>query len=160
MTSQLSQRLNWPSVGEYAREYFQNRSHSYDIQDLIAIASGQVQHEKEISNSSIPGFICDTNILTIVIWAEIKFGYVPHILHQLLEEDKTHLYLLSKPDFKYALDPLREDIGIQSMLFDYYLNRLLAYGYNFTILAGTTLQRKSTALKAIENTLMELNRIE
>jgi len=158
MSLRLSERLSWPRVGEHARDYFKNRSYHYEMDDLLKIAQTQAQAENELLIRGHRGVICDTNILTTIVWAEVKFGRTPAPLKDFMITDQTDLYLLCKPDFQFTLDPLREDIRLQSTLFDYYLHHLLAHGYNFTILAGTIQQRESIALKAIEDTEIELNR--
>ena len=152
MATILAKHLDWPVVAEYARVYFSNRSQEYNSDDLMAIAQGQFDLEEEALLKKGRGLICDTDLLTIMIWYEIKFGGT------IMEEEMdrladTSLYFLCKPDFSYALDPMREDIGIQDMLFDVYLNRLISLRLPFVILQGDIHKRKERALNAIEQLL-------
>ena len=66
-------------VEEYAREYLLNLDNptKYSIEDLIKIA--KVQYDKSIHtiDSRNKICICDTEILTVKIWAEDKFNNCP-----------------------------------------------------------------------------------
>jgi nicotinamide riboside kinase len=152
MATILAKQLDWPLVAEFARDYFSNKPQEYNSQDLVAIARGQIEMESNALTTAKAGLICDTDVLTVMIWHEVKFGgLLPVDWEDRLHE--TSLYFLCKPDFSYALDPLREDIGIQDMLFDLYLNRLLYLNLPFVILEGDIEKRKVRAWNAIEQLL-------
>lgn len=55
-----------------------------------------------------PLLIVDSGMLSIKLWAEIKFGTVLPEVEKALENDNTDLYLLCRPLWRWADDPLRE----------------------------------------------------
>jgi nicotinamide riboside kinase len=95
LARQLAEHFDVPLVEEYVREYFEKKQTSrrkigtgnqYKEADLKEIAMGQIAAEKKAESALFkqlkhkkrankpPFFICDTDVLTIKIWSEEKYG--------------------------------------------------------------------------------------
>ena len=146
----LHQQLNWPLVSEVSRSYLENLNRDYNMDDVLEIARLQVIEEKKALESNPPGIICDTNVLNIIVWLEIKFGRVPDQVWQEYELEIVDLYALCTPDFRYEWDPLREDPGRRDMIFDYHLRQLLVDDQSFVIIAGSPKSRLEYVLKHLD----------
>lgn len=82
LAENLAQHYQVPYVPEYAREYLNNLDRPYLQSDLRHIAIGQLELEKKyIANDLI---ICDTSMLVIKVWSQIKYNSVHPWLTMLL----------------------------------------------------------------------------
>jgi nicotinamide riboside kinase len=87
LARQLAKHFGVPLVVEYVREYFEKKqTPQYKEADLKEIAMGQIAAEKKAERALLkqlmrknrakkpPFFICDTDVLTMKIWSEEKYG--------------------------------------------------------------------------------------
>ena len=93
LSKALAKHYNTQWVPEFARDYLQEKWDKYQkkctLQDLIAIAHGQLAAEYEASKKANGFLFCDTNILVTKVWSETHFdGYCAPELNSLLES--TH----------------------------------------------------------------------
>ena len=101
----ISTEYQLPLVEEYAREYLTIHGSVYTFEDIRNIAVKQKELERQAHQEN-PLIICDTDIITLEIWALEKFGTSIGNVDELA--DKKH-YLLCYPDIPWAPDPLREN---------------------------------------------------
>jgi len=126
----ISKEFRIPLVEEYAREYLNRNGTKYSLEDIHKMASVQIKNEAKVhSNSSL--IVCDTDIVTLEIWALEKFGTSLGITDKLV--DKKH-YLLCYPDIPWEPDPLRENPEDRLRLFERYEQYLKDLNASFTIL--------------------------
>lgn len=122
-------------VREVAREYLEQRDNTYDYEDLVEIA--KLQHEEELNISVSNNNTCaDTDLLTIIIWSEEKFGKVDPIIPALWKANIPDLYFLCTPDIPWTYDPQRENPYDRDRLFDIHKNILLEHNLPFYLVAG------------------------
>lgn len=130
----LAKKLNTiygiPLVLEFARLYLEQNGSNYDFSDLEKIAYCQNIQEKE-KHDSFPLIICDTDFITIDIWANEKFG--KGLTTKLPFPTKKH-YLLCKPDIPWKPDPLRENPNDRERLFVKYEEYLKQEGLSYEVL--------------------------
>jgi nicotinamide riboside kinase len=148
LAAHISEYLNWPLVTEAAREYLSGVD-DYHFEDLKHIAALQLLKEEMALLKGVSGIICDTDILTIDIWAWLKFGEQNLLVSN--EEYPVSLYILCKPDFPVIFDAMREDAKRRKMLFDLYLLILLRRKESFIIVEGKREERVENTLKAIHS---------
>jgi len=55
-----------------------------------------------------PLLIVDSGMLTMRMWARIKYGSTIPIVEEALKEDVTSMYVLCRPVLPWGPDPLRE----------------------------------------------------
>lgn len=149
----LAHHFNTSFTEEYARTYLEKRQGRYSRQDLLPIAMGQLQKEKNNSNSLA---IHDTDLLTIKIWSEYKYSFCDPWIKQQIEKQKeqNRLYLLCKADIPWQADPLREHPNNRTELFNIYLKELHKLDLNYHIIEGK--DRLQGALLKIHSFLKEL----
>jgi len=136
--------IEW--VREYARGYLENLGRPYQEKDLLVIAKGQWQAEQKLANLDTPFLICDTSLLVLKIWSEVKYGRChPWILAQLQQAPAT-LYFLCDIDVKWEYDPLREHPQQRAILFERYRQALDALKVPYIIIRGNKDQRKRQVL--------------
>jgi nicotinamide riboside kinase len=78
LSEYLADHFKTAYVPEYARGYLDKLNIPYEQSDLIKIAHGQIRMENEWLTESNRVQICDTNLITIKIWSEYKFGNCPN----------------------------------------------------------------------------------
>jgi len=141
----IAKATNRVYVAEYAREYIGNLDRKYTQEDLLAIAKRQYTLHQEAKVN--PRKICfDTDLLTIKIWSEYKYGTCdPWILDRLYSNSDS-LYILCKPDFPWEFDELRENPNDREEIYKLYESQLEALNLPYRIVSGT-LEERVEALK-------------
>ena len=139
----LSKHFNIPFNEEFSREYLNNQKGKYTKSDLIEVAKGQLL--KEQINRDV--LICDTDLITIKIWSEYKYGDCDNWIIEQIEKQKTEkrFYFLCKPDIPWETDPLRENPEERGEIFEIYKKELDRLSHNYFILEGEDRLKKSLA---------------
>jgi NadR type nicotinamide-nucleotide adenylyltransferase len=148
LAEQLAAELNTLWVPEYARTYLENLERPYVEADLIDIARGQLQAEKQALPRSNDYLICDTNLLVVYIWSLFKYGRVAAELQALMNLESYDLHLLTDIDLPWTYDPQREnpDVEDRKRLFDMYEQELLKGGHPYKVISGSEAERLTQAL--------------
>lgn len=148
----LAQHFQTVWVPEYARRYIAELVRPYQEADLLQIAKGQLQHEDALSNRATNGLLfCDTDLLTIKIWSQDKFGRChPWILEQISLR-KYDYYLLCNPDVPWEYDEQREDPYRRAALHATYLNELKKNGTPWAEITGIGEERLKNAIKIVSS---------
>jgi nicotinamide riboside kinase len=134
LSKNLSQHLNSKLVNEFARYYLQKNNNKYNFESLLEIAQNQLKLENQKSQI----IICDTDLITIKIWSEYKFGKCDSwILDKINTQKKEQrIYLLCKPDINWEYDPQRENELDRDKLFNIYKKELISLEHKFWIIKG------------------------
>lgn len=131
LVERLREQHSLPIVEEFARKYLEQNGPKYDYSDLQKIGKCQIMQEED-KHKKFPLILCDTDIITIDIWAKEVFGK-PISLENNLAANK--LYLLCLPDIPWEPDPLRENRSDRDRLFDVYEEYLQSNGLDYQILS-------------------------
>ena len=139
---------------EYAREYLGTKGNSYQYDDLLIIAKGQLQLEEEyISRSLGKEFLfIDTNMYVMKVWSEFGFGKCHRfILDQIVDRQYDH-YLLCNTELPWSPDELREypDLQTRMILYNIYKDIMVNQETPWTEITGLEEQRVQTAVQAVE----------
>jgi len=124
IAKRLAMDFKAPLVPEYARTYLEKLNRSYRESDLWKIAQGQQAAEKLAADAHPHYLICDTDLWTILIWSEEKYGRVDPLISKILAKQKTNLYFLLQPTLPWIYDPQRENPLDRNRLFHIYRNKL------------------------------------
>lgn len=151
LASALASALHEPCVPEFARPYLEHLGHSYQVEDLRAIGAGQKAWENWYAGRSDTFLVLDTDWTVLHIWETFRFGSDRHWREGYGIAPSADLYLLCRPDFPWAPDPLRENPGEREQLFELYHQLLQGIGAAFVIVKNTPEERLETALAAIAN---------
>ncbi|HMC96451.1 MAG TPA: ATP-binding protein [Flavobacteriales bacterium] len=147
----LAHALHGSYVIEVAREYLDALGRPYEEKDLLAIAREQLEREEVIARDTDTGglLVCDTDLITIRIWSEEKYGRCdPWIIEQTVRRPYD-LWLLCSPDMPWEPDPLRENPDDRDRLFDVYERTLRALGKPYRVMIGDPATRLREATNAM-----------
>ena len=81
---------------------------------------------EEFGDEPRPLVIVDSGMMSLRMWARIKYGITIPVVEQALKEDMTSLYLLTRPVPEWEADPLREAPSLldRVWIYNHYLNEL------------------------------------
>ena len=127
----LSKHFNLPFSKEYARGYLDELDRDYIIDDLLTIAKGQLQSE-------ISSQLLDTDLITIKIWGDYKYGSCDKWIIDQIEKQKSEkrFYLLCSPDIAWHADKQRENPNNREEIFKIYKQELKNLGHDYFIVEG------------------------
>ncbi|MFZ8930296.1 MAG: ATPase [Gammaproteobacteria bacterium] len=145
----LAARLGRPCVPEAARSYLALRGGRYEEGDLLAIARRQWAWARWAEGPAV----LDTDLWTLFIWAEVRFGRVDPWLSTAAAAQGPRLYLLCEPDLPWDEDPLREHPApeARAALHGRYAAILAAQAWPWVSLRGTGPDRLAAAVAALED---------
>lgn len=126
-----------PWVPEYAREYLHDLARPYREDDLLRIAQEQWRRQQAALGEGSFLF-CDTGLLVLLVWSEVKYGRVAPWIVQTLREHPADLYLLCRPDLPWEPDPLRENPDDREDLFVLYQQKANQLELPYRIIAGAS----------------------
>ena len=138
LSQALSNHFKIPFLKEYAREYLQELGRDYSQEDLITIAKKQLEFEQDIQ-------LLDTDLITIKIWSNYKYGSCDKWILEQIETQKSEkrFYLLCSPDIPWQADKQRENPNNREELFEIYKQELDDLEYNYFIVKGEERIQKS-----------------
>ena len=148
---QLFMETGYPLVTEYARTYLSTLKGSYNYDDLILISKRQLE-DSLLNIPYLDFMICDTWLMVIKIWSEVRFGKVePWVLDELKFHNKDNLYLLCRPDIPWVEDPLREHPADRDRLFDLYEMELKTLNADYHIISGDLESRTQASISLLSS---------
>ena len=136
-------------VPEYARAYLSGKKGQYDQHDLLEIAKGQIELEKQYRKQAKDLIFLDTDLFVLKVWSQVKYGHCDPWIVQQLETHRADAYLLTYFDIPYEEDPLREHPEMRPELFDMYDAELKAHGVSYKVMKGDANERLRQAVQYI-----------
>jgi NadR type nicotinamide-nucleotide adenylyltransferase len=161
LCEQLAAHYATAWVPEYAREYLLKHGTSYQYDDLLTIAKGQVALEEkylsslETDKKEPPLLFVDTDLYVMKVWCEYVFGQChAWILDQIVQRNYD-LYLLCDTDLPWIKDELREypDLESRRELYYIYKDIMLNQSVPWINISGDYEQRFQKAVKAVNEML-------
>jgi len=158
LAQDLSGALGAPLVAECSRPYLQekmaaNARFHYREADLLAIAQAQQQAEQAQLVGKPDWVVCDTDLLVIIVWSEVRFGHchgeIVETFLRVNEANPRH-YLLCDSSIPWEPDPLRENPKDRAELFALYEQKLAYFDLHYTVMRGDKAQRLEQALALID----------
>jgi len=145
----LSHGLSLPLVGEAARAYLTRKPGAYTQEDVrnIALIQAADEAKSSLTNQVV---ICDTDLLTILIWQKEKYGSWDQEFYNNWNINDNKLYLLCTPDIPWAPDPLREHPHDRERLFEIHLELLQQHNRQYEIISGSKEQRIKKSLDFLQ----------
>jgi len=152
LAEDLASHYDVPWVPEMARIFLEVLGRPYHEEDLSSIAELQLYTEDERAvklTGSRSVLVCDTDLITIRIWGEEKYGRSdPWIVHET-KKRPYDLWLLCRPDIPWEFDPQRENPHDRDRLFAVYEKTLKALRKKYVIIEGSREERLQQAVAAI-----------
>ena len=154
LARQLADRWETPLVKEVARDYLQGKD-SYQKSDLLKIAKLQYAMEQESTASSPDKLVCDTDLLVILVWSEVKYGscdpWICETFEKCLNQKPfTRHYVLCDPKIPWQPDRLRENPHNRDELFAFYLKKLTDYKLSYSIVKGEPHERLKQVVERLK----------
>ncbi|MCC6414549.1 MAG: ATP-binding protein [Opitutaceae bacterium] len=155
LAAALGRRFDAPVAAEYVREFWDAHGGRIEAEDLTMIARGQIAGEEAAVARATGGLvICDTELLTNVLWADLLFpGRCPAWVRAEAEARSRHyaLYLLCDTDIAFAPDPQRcfPDAAGRAMGRRLWRETLASRGLPFVEIRGSAEAREAAAVAAI-----------
>lgn len=154
LASKLVETLQVPLVPEVSRDYLNQKISRdsyfhYSEPDLLEIASQQHSTEQHALEKLPPLLICDTDLLTLIIWSEVRFGHCHAWIQNTFEttmHDPDRHYFLCDYHVPWQPDPLRESPDSRAELYALYQQKLEHYGIPFTVIGGTVEERMKLSM--------------
>jgi len=153
LSSFLAEHFQTLWAPEFARNYLETLNRPYKKQDLTIIAMGQIQLENELAARANKVLICDTNLIVIKIWSEFNYGDCDPEIVKALSTQHYDLQLLTYIDIPWEDDPQREHPHQRKQLYEIYRSELLNTDAHFIQIKGKERERRTTAIRAIEEIL-------
>jgi NadR type nicotinamide-nucleotide adenylyltransferase len=142
-------------VPEFARRYIGRLNRPYNQSDLLTIATGQLESEKELATQADRLLVCDTTLIVIKVWSEFKYGACDTEILNLLASQHYDYYFLTDIDVPWEDDPQREHPDKREYFFDVYQNELIQLRVPFTTLSGNLSHRLRHATAIIDRLLSD-----
>jgi len=152
----LSLHFNTKHVPEYAREYLGQAKGKYTIKDILKIAKGQLELEKEVSAGLSGLLFCDTDLTVLKVWSQVVFNSCPQWIREQFVQHTYDLYLLCYPDLEWEADPLRENPTDRMFLFELYRQELEEAGFNYQVIKGRGDRRLENAINFVSPLTLDL----
>ena len=145
LCEELSKHFNFPFSKEYAREYLEKINKDYNQDDLLKIAKGQLKSEQNMQ-------LLDTDLITIKIWSEYKYGNCDSWIIAQIEKQKSEkrFYLLCSPDIPWQADTQRENPHNRNRLLKMYSAELSNVEHPFFFIEGQGSKRLKNAIKIVD----------
>lgn len=155
LATALASHFHASLVPEFSRTFLEKRGPEYSEKDLLGIAQGQIASEELVARELPALLICDTDLLTIRIWSEEKYGRCHPWIMQHSERRQYDLWLLCKPDLPWEPDPLRENPDDRERLFERYEELLDQLGKPYAVISGAGELRTLLAIGFVEGIVAE-----
>ncbi len=151
LTKLAAALFNVDFVPEYARDYLKRIDRSYQKEDLLAIAKGQLKLERKIKELNPNYLFCDTSFLVLKIWSEYKYGHCDPQIIRLLRDNLPDIYFLCGVEIPWEPDPLRENRRERKELYIIYKEELEQLSRPFFELKGSIWKRMKEVYDFLDN---------
>ena len=149
LANQLAMHFNTIPVPEFARNYIEGLARPYNYDDLEKIAKHQIKIEEQQMTMPLPILICDTDLITIKIWSEVKYGRCSPWIEDTIQNRHYDHDLLCEPDLPWEFDEQRENPENRDELFQFYKKELESLGKSFSVINGIGGERLERAIEMI-----------
>jgi len=167
LCEQLAQHYETTWCPEFAREYLLSNGTSYEFDDLLTIARGQLALEDEFTTQletnslpmleaggHLPLFI-DTDMYVMKVWCEFVFNKCHRFILDEILTRQYDLYLLCNIDLPWVADELREypDLHTRKKLYSIYKDIMINQPVPWVDISGGYEERLSKAIVSINKIL-------
>lgn len=153
LAAELARRYGTLHVGEYVRPYLDLLGRTEGtLDDIEAIARGQLAAEDALAGHTNRILFCDTNLVATIVWSQMLFGQCPQSVVEANVRRRYALVLVTAPDVPYTADPQRcqPDLAERQAFFAKTLAILETQGVVPTVIDGPWEGRLAKALEALE----------
>lgn len=150
LAAELAAHYGVQFVPEYLRGYFEMKKGILSIDDVVPIARGQLESERKAREKGHKLFICDTDIISSIVYSKHYFGACPRWLEDKLEKLPQSLYLLCDIDVEWEADGQRDMEHGRQYMQELFSKELESRDLLFHTISGSKAQRFSKSLELID----------
>jgi NadR type nicotinamide-nucleotide adenylyltransferase len=138
-------------VPEYSRRFVLAKGAPPDVDDVDAIARGQIDLENKMAANASRIIVLDTDLLSTVIYSRHYYGDCPSWIEEALSSRPADLYLLAHIDVPWQPDGLLRDRGDRrEEMQQLFVDELVTSRFPFVEVRGPLEERMETAIRAIK----------
>lgn len=154
----LASHYNTVWVEEYARAYFNHSDiYNYTLRDLEIIAGKQMELEDEGIKAATRFLFCDTNLITLKIWADLEFGTCPDSIRSAMNQRIYDFFLLTNNDVPWQPDSQRQNKFSRELIFELNKKEADISKVPYAIVTGHGRQRVTNAIHLIDDLFTRQN---
>lgn len=162
LAQDLARHYETEWVPEYMRIYLEKKWNdnrdSIVRDDLVPIAKGQINLEKEISKKARDILICDTNLLELEVYSKYYYDdFVPEFIKNEATKREYDIYLLTFIDVPWEQDRLRDRPHNREEMFRLFEEALKIRNLPYHLMKGNREQRLETAVGIIDELKKKLS---
>ena len=150
LVKQLAELYDTVYVPEYARDYLEKNGMDYTLDDVLLMAKGQIELERQMSTKANRIIFSDTDMIAYKVWLTHYGWDVPSWLTEHIQKNKYNLYLLTDVDLPWIADGQRANPGDREHLFHRFQEELELIEADFAIISGKGMLRLDNAISTIE----------
>lgn len=158
LAARLADRFGEPWAEEFVREFWDMRGGEIVAEDLGTIALGQIANEDRAAAAAQRAVVCDTDLLTCVLWNDVLF---PEKCPAWVREEAEvrvrlgGLFLFCDTDAAWTPDPQRcfPDEAGRAMCRRVWREALSTRGVRCVELRGDWAEREAAAIRAVADFL-------
>lgn len=140
-------------VPEHLRSYFENKNGILTVDDVIPIARGQLELERIAEQRGDIPLICDTDIISSIVYAKHYFKTCPKWLEEQFLKRTPSIYLLCDIDIKWQNDGQRDMEHGREYMQQLFTHELQARALTVHRISGPAERRFKKAVEIIDGLL-------
>jgi NadR type nicotinamide-nucleotide adenylyltransferase len=153
LAKQLADLYDTIYVPEYARQYLYDNGAAYTYDDVLKMAKGQIELERQMLSQANEILFADTEMINYKIWLEHHQWEVPKWITDHIKDKPYGLYLLTDIDLPWVADGQRANPNDRELIFHRFQQELDSIDANYGIISGTGALRIDNAISTIEEYL-------
>jgi NadR type nicotinamide-nucleotide adenylyltransferase len=153
LATQLAELYDTIYVPEYARQYLDANGMKYTYDDVLKMAKGQIELERQLASKASGLLFADTELINYKIWLSFQNWEVPSWLTDHIRAKPYDLYLLTDIDLPWVADGQRANPNDRELLFSRFVDELEDMNANYGIISGKGVERIDNAISTIEEFL-------
>ncbi len=160
----IAQQLNTIYIPEYAESLIKKQNGNFYEKNIEEVALTQIQIEKSLERMVHKYMICDSDIITTMVWAETLFHSVPKLLSEIAKKQKYDITFLFYPDTPWVDDIHRKvtssnEQEFRMNMFHKMEQKLKEYQRPYEIITGSYQQKEDKIIQKIEQIFENKNTI-
>jgi len=154
LAAKLAAHFQTVWVPEFARGYLEEKYQPVSLEiskcDIEDIARGQAESEDRLARKANRLLVCDTDLITTMIWSEYFLGYCPEWIRLAADRRSYDLYLLTDIDTPWVAEPQRVGDHLRAGFLARFQRELESRGRAYRLISGSYEERLRQAEQTIE----------
>lgn len=154
LAAKLAERFQTVWVPEFARAHLEEKYPPASLEisegDIEDIARGQAKSEDRLARKANRVLVCDTDLITTMVWSEHFLGYCPDWIRQAADRRNYDLYLLTDIDVPWVAEPQRVGDHLRADFLRRLRRELESRGRDYKLVSGSYKERLQRAAQTIE----------